>query len=339
MKSSITSLLLAPVAVLALGGCAVGYNTVLFTTKTNVGVDVDGTPPTMEVSVARREGVIEPTFAGGATPPVVASFRYDNGALPFFAGISSTFAGGDAAVILSDLYANPSHAQMSSTDKQNYVESSAIDSSILLPKAPSKTVLGRTLTLNAPCTMQPFTFGTDTLFGLKVGWSGQTASYPDTVKLGYNRKELAIAPIFVEQVSGGTSVRVKMASFFASADTAAQLASMGNSTVSRQQYFATGKAADYLVIQLGSSNALAKKIDVTTQTLIQQEKSQIDCILAYVGTTTVDGTKLATLAKGTGLPQGWLDAYSGKPAADLRTDLTGAHAGSVPALAANIPAQ
>ena len=49
-------------------GCSALEEHVLFMTKTNVGIDVDSKPPTAEISIARREAVLEPTFEGGQTP-------------------------------------------------------------------------------------------------------------------------------------------------------------------------------------------------------------------------------------------------------------------------------
>ncbi len=86
-------------------GC-VGYDRTLFVTKTNVGLDFDSTPPTAQVSVARKEAVIEPTFENGETPPVLGSFRLNSG-FWIFADVSSTFSGGDAALIMATLYNDP----------------------------------------------------------------------------------------------------------------------------------------------------------------------------------------------------------------------------------------
>jgi hypothetical protein len=80
-------------------GCSTGYNRMLFITKTNVGLDIDTKPPTAELSIARREGVIAPSFEEGKALPVLASFRYEGGWLD--PNISATFAGGKAAVILA----------------------------------------------------------------------------------------------------------------------------------------------------------------------------------------------------------------------------------------------
>ena len=101
MRLSISSLAIVPIALL-FAGCAVGYNSTLFMTKSNIGIDAETKPPTAEISIARREGVIAPGFEGGQTPPVVASFQaHANPFSRFFFGVKSTFAGGDAAVALS----------------------------------------------------------------------------------------------------------------------------------------------------------------------------------------------------------------------------------------------
>src|SRR5260221_8870721 len=87
---------------LALSGCGIGYNQTLFATTANVGIDIDTKPPTAEISIARREGVIAPTFQGGQHPPVYASFGLKTGGfLPLTTDVSGLFAGGRAAVVVS----------------------------------------------------------------------------------------------------------------------------------------------------------------------------------------------------------------------------------------------
>jgi len=81
---------------LYLQGCVIGYNSTLFVTQSNVGLDVETKPPIFEMSIARREGVIAPAFEGGQTPPVMASFRTGSNAfMRFFFGVKSTFTGGE----------------------------------------------------------------------------------------------------------------------------------------------------------------------------------------------------------------------------------------------------
>ena len=101
-----------------LTGC--GTDRLLFVTKSTVGIDIDSRPPTSEIAINRKEGVIERVFEGGQTPPVVASFKADaNPIARFFGfGIGSTFATGDAAEALSALF--------STTDAEFNTEANAV---------------------------------------------------------------------------------------------------------------------------------------------------------------------------------------------------------------------
>jgi hypothetical protein len=179
-----TKVIVCLLAISTLSQGCVGYNRTLFVTKTNVGLDMDTKPPTLEVSVARREGVIAPSFEDGKTPPVLASFILEPGRnIPLFPRISQTFAGGDTAVIMSTLYGSETPPS---------VDMSKFDSEIELSKMPASKW---GMELQKPGVVRPLFFGTDTSFGLKVAWSGLTAQFPDTVKLGLNRKEFALAPV------------------------------------------------------------------------------------------------------------------------------------------------
>ena len=175
---------------LALSGCAIGFDTVFFATRSNLGVDIDTQPPTAEISIARRELVIGPSFEGGQKPPVLASFRSNiRGILGLWANVASTFAGGDAADTMTKYFGDP--------DKTD-----AVDSRLCLSKKPVPTVLGSSRQLPGPGETRPFVFATDTTIGLKVAWSGTTAQYPDSLKFGYNRKEFAFAPVFASRAGG-----------------------------------------------------------------------------------------------------------------------------------------
>ena len=88
-----------------LSGCAIGYNSILFVTKSNFGVDVDTHPPTADIGIKRLEGTISPVFEGGQTPPVLSSFRPESSGL-FSGNVSQTFATGDAAHMMAVLFAS-----------------------------------------------------------------------------------------------------------------------------------------------------------------------------------------------------------------------------------------
>lgn len=231
-------------------GCAGLENNVLFMTKTNVGIDIDSKPPTAEISIARREAVLEPTFKGGQTPTVMASFRSSaTGLLGMFYDISATFAGGDAATTMTRLYG----------DKTAGLE--GIEPSYMcLPENPSKA--------QGSQEYRPFVFGTDTSFGLKIAWSGLTAHIPDTFRLGYNRKELAWAPISVTEEDcdpkdgrAKTTWKATVNSFLATIDHGGQAGSMKESGYEHIQYFATGKAATYLSLRQEVRQAMLRKVD------------------------------------------------------------------------------
>ncbi|QPK65357.1 hypothetical protein IVG45_10690 [Methylomonas sp. LL1] len=274
MKFAVTPNLSLVVFCAALSGCA--GDRVLFVTKTNVGLDVDTKPPTAEVTVARRELAILPIFPINSSEK--APENKDQGeiidknkekqaesdgnqnseevALPLLGAfglrgnfldprITAHFAGGDAAVYLAQESNKP------------------VESSICMQSKPGDTRgwLLKTLhffTGKGPEEYQteprPFYFATDTSYGLKVAWSGTSGPYPDSLKLGYNRKEFASPPIFVNEgcANGKNGWNIKMPSFYASIDNksgiddAANQADQSNiwkSATNHVQFFATGQAA------------------------------------------------------------------------------------------------
>jgi hypothetical protein len=245
-------------------GC-VGYNSALFATKTNVGLDFDTKTPTAEISAARREVVVAPSFENGQMPPVAASFRKKQGLGKWiFADIDSTFTGGDAAFIMTKFY-NQETASTPNVDEW----STNLNSVLRLQTEPKRTRSGGKVRLNSEGTVHPMVFGTDTSLGLKVAWSGLTAMYPDSLKLGFNRKELAYAPVFGRQThttNGNKMVvngyEVKMPSFLATMDSDVEVAGpTSTNKFSLQQYFATGRAADHLALRPEVREAMAKRLD------------------------------------------------------------------------------
>lgn len=255
-KSSV--LFTCAIITMVVSGCGIGYNKTLFFTKTNVGVDFDSQPPTAEITIARREGVIAPTFEGGQTPPILASFHLEvKGFAALFAGISTTFVGGDSAVAFAKLYDDDYTPCL-----QTRQEANEYDSSLELSELPGQSDPHRDKRLYEAGDVEPFLFGTDTSFGLKVAWSGMTAQVPDTVRLGFNRKEFALAPVTVVPGNNGDKpYKVKMPSFLATIDNSTRLKAVSDGGVSHLQYFATGKAADKLSLRYAVRKAMAKRLD------------------------------------------------------------------------------
>jgi hypothetical protein len=72
---------------------------VIFTTKTSIGIDVDGTPPEASIAYSRVEGFIGPRYDNGAVPPVTSRLSTDGGL--FSRSINQFYATGRAATLVS----------------------------------------------------------------------------------------------------------------------------------------------------------------------------------------------------------------------------------------------
>lgn len=266
------------IAVLAtLPGCGFGYNRTLFVTKTNVGFEASAEPPTFELTIARLEGTVAPQFENGKKLPVMASFRFSN-RYPFAPTIGSAFAAGDAAQTMAALYDDPTpgHDWKARVDELNG------------GKLPTNSAL----TLEHPpqiahwlpswlCWLQkifpkpefqkddvrPVFFGTDTALGLKIAWTGMTGAFPDSAKLGYNRKEVALVPISMEEQTNNTkkTYKMSMSSLLATVDSGVEdLADLDGKPAlpyHHLQYFATGNAATLLAMQDDVRKAMLARLD------------------------------------------------------------------------------
>lgn len=247
-----------------LSGCVVGYNSLIFATKSNMGVDIDTQPPTAEISIARHEGVIEPTFEDGKTPPVSASFGSRVGGFQrLFTGVSSTFATGPAAVAMTDLY----NADTPVVEKSQKI--SAYKEGVELSETPKRKSFVPGLGLaKVPYLergmVKPLFFGTHSTLGLKVEWNGTTGQYPSAVKFGFNRKELAFAPVTMMKAKpndpSSKEMRANAPSLLASVDTDMQLSTFNDgNNFTYIQYFATGDAATNLATQKDVRAAMLRK--------------------------------------------------------------------------------
>jgi hypothetical protein len=262
MKQRRTLFLACGIAVAGfVAGCGLGYNRMLFFTTTNYGLNLDSTPPTAEVSVGRREGVIAPSFDGDKVPPVLGMFRSDGN---FFSpALSGVFAGGKAAYLVTKT-ANGVNSPQDTADGGAYSCSANPPRSKILDSVAKIWGIGA-LTEEGD-NARPFFFATDTMTGLKAVWSGATSAIPETVKFGYNRKEFAYAPVFAApptQTPGGSPVaaanstpsptrcppgqaEITTPSFLATLFSGVSLSVFSGSGFRYVQTFATGSAADHL---------------------------------------------------------------------------------------------
>jgi hypothetical protein len=258
----------------AIAGCGIGKTRVLFVTKTNAGLDVSTQPPTAELSISRVEGVVGPQFANGKKLPVMASFKFENTGI-FSPHVGSAFATGDAAVTMAGLYGDdtfgPNWEARADLLTEKNAETTPTNSVLKLDGEPEP---GRWLPLlpdwdwlNPKLKYQendvrPVFFGTDTAFGVKVAWSGMTGQFPDTAKLGYNRKELALVPISMESPTTiNEPWKMKMSSLLATLDSGVTASGAANLDAAYIQYFATGNAATLLAMQQDVRKSMLARFD------------------------------------------------------------------------------
>lgn len=140
---------------LLLTACASGPNTVVFVTKTSLGIDVEQTPPTASIAYDRVEGYFGPRYDTSAVPPVLAIFT-TNGQL-LGREVKQVYATGNAARLLANR-------------------------SALVPADPALTG-----------GIKPMFFGTSTTVGMKIGY--EAGGSTSTFTFGYKRKELSVIPV------------------------------------------------------------------------------------------------------------------------------------------------
>ena len=226
MKTSPTfaSAIIICCAAVLLCGCNTGKNNLIFVTKTSYGLDIDRSPPTFEVAFGRKEGMLGPVYGNGANLPVLASFHSDGGLLR--TSVGQSFATGQSAELL---------ARYLGTDA-TLTNDAAI---------PGDEITGKATVDVADGVPKRHFFGTATIFGLKIQFAEETGYIPDSVSIGYKRKEVALVSLSVE--GEGAEKQVSLPSLVATHGSSLNTAGVSNTTSSINQFFATGRAADYLM--------------------------------------------------------------------------------------------
>ena len=100
------------IILIMLDGCAIGYDTLMFVSKTNAGFEIDTQPPSIQVSIDRLESVVAPSYEEGKTPPVLGSFQFNGSGGLLATGMGSAFAAGDAAFAMAILYDAADHKKV-----------------------------------------------------------------------------------------------------------------------------------------------------------------------------------------------------------------------------------
>lgn len=240
-------------------GCA---DSVLFVTKTSIGIDFDTKPPSASIAYDRTEGYLGPRYDNGAVPPVYGRILSD--AAIFNAKVRQIYATGPAA------------------QRVLHTEAECNANAQLCPSAGAKLEGGKRLMF----------FGTMTSTGLKVTFSPEY-QYPDSFHLGYKRKEFSFIPVGTT-MENGKAVDTYPA-VLAAIDTRATAATE-NSTPSADimtgQFFATGAAAEQLAIKPEIHTFFKDETDdafhVYRDTKAQQDNQAKRTLICYMNLTDPD---------------------------------------------------
>lgn len=244
---------------LNLVGCATGKDSVLFVTKTSLAIDVDTNPPTFDVGYGRYEGSIAPVVEDGQVLPLLSSISADAGisSSVFGSGVTQNFGVGNAAIIMSQYLGSPSNpAENSMTDFNTIIASPA--------KVNGKTTTGRR-----------YFFGTKTTVGFTTSFAAERSFSPDSISLGYKRKEFAYVPIRQNWSQGSETLSIP--SMLATAGTSSN-AGISKSGFSVSQFYATGQAANYLAAHPTIRNSVISKIIGDDDVALKLEKASATAI-------------------------------------------------------------
>ncbi len=146
--------------VACVAGCASSAKSVMFITKTSLGLDTEFNPLSLSLAYDRTEGYVGPRFESATAAPVVGGFT-TNGDI-FGREIRQIYATGHAAKLVTG-----------ATDDAGPDESYDGDSRVMF-------------------------FATSTVLGIKLGFAPTAGTLPyavDSFVLGYKRKEASLIPI------------------------------------------------------------------------------------------------------------------------------------------------
>ncbi|MEZ6014645.1 MAG: hypothetical protein R3F49_06005 [Planctomycetota bacterium] len=242
MRSLFTCLLFS-----GLLGCAADKSTVCFTTRTVVGINVNGAPPALDFGYARQELSIAPVTDAGQVLPVLASFTNRSKFIlskVLGLGIGQSFAVGNAALSLA-LFTGAAGTKrsMEGEDDSLFVEKRAgggaprTGPSMRMHEEPA-AVPGQL------ADARLYVFGTNTALGLEVTFDA-AAGFPTSGSIGWRREEFARVPIFEHKDAEGVATHILIPSLVATTSALADAQAQGTE-VGITQYYATGLAAVFV---------------------------------------------------------------------------------------------
>lgn len=237
------SLFLFVLACISVYGCNTGRNSILFVTKTSIAVDVDINPTTFDVGYGRYEGSIAPVQEDGKAFPLLTSISSDGGISSgvFGSGVAQNFGVGNAAIIMSGYLgsdSNPSEEYRKTMTSNDLFDSSA-------------KIIGNLE------KARRYYFGTKTIFGFTTSFAGESGhnAVPESIVLGYKRKELAYVPIMTKEADTTHYIP----SMIAASGTSSK-AGITKTGFAVSQFYATGLSANFLAAHPIIRNSVISKI-------------------------------------------------------------------------------
>jgi len=197
-------------AILSMLSACADINSVLFVTDTKIAIDGDTKPPNVSIGYARDETFVGPNFENqtGSIPPVVG--RLESNLAVFNPEISQVYATGRAAILVTGEPGELSPPRFLAPDE----------------------------------TKRLVFFRTGSNVGLKVVFAGNV---PESITLGYKRKELSFIPLArVVDTGDTTDVKEVYGSVLAAIDVNVNTPSLTDTSLGVSQFFATGIAAEQL---------------------------------------------------------------------------------------------
>jgi hypothetical protein len=239
----------------SLAGCA-DPNRVTFVTMTNIAIDADATTQSASIGYDRYEGYVGPAYESGAVPPIVAKIKSNLSVLN--PEVHQFYATGQAAILATCQGGK-------ATDEQPPAPTTGQpeEEGTKCPELPKPRLSGN---------KRIMFFGTGSVIGLKVRWAGNA---PESVTLGYKRKEFSTLPIGrIAQpdgtgTSGAAAGEDSYGSVLASLDMGTQVVAPINPKLSLGQFFATGDAAENLANKKVIRDAVRKELAASTAQSLQ----------------------------------------------------------------------
>lgn len=253
-----------------LSACA-STDRVNFVTTTNIAIDADATTQSLSIGYNRFEGYVGPAYASGAVPPIVAKIKSNLSVLT--PEVHQFYATGNAAILAT------CEGGAARDEADTSPSAGGSETGVAIP-----CDLGERPELSGDKRLM--LFGTGSVVGLKIGWAGNA---PDSVTLGYKRKEFSSLPIGQRPKSDGRpnlsgqngmppAEQVDVyGSVLASIDMTTNVGTQTETGLMLGQFFATGIAAE----NLANTKVVRRAVEEEAAASVAASLRVVDASAAY----------------------------------------------------------